>query len=233
MQRHELTFPSDTFLGRIDDKSWKELSSIWSVRTYPARHFIISAEDRESRDVFFVIDGSIRATVYTDAGREVSMLTFSNGDCIGEFSALDDAPRSSDAIAEQDTLVARLSAEQFRTLVKGNSDVSYTLMLLMIGHLRRLSKRVIDFNAKSADERLRDAVLELAKERAGDSDEVLIDRPPTQSELAAVVFSSRESVAREMGRMRKAGVLLRIKRSLHVPSIEKLEDYVDLNSASA
>ena len=59
---------------------------------------------------------------------------------------------------------------------------------------------------------------------------VLIERPPTQSELAAVVFSSRESVAREMGRMRKAGVLLRVKRSLHVPSVERLRDYVEAAS---
>ncbi len=41
------------------------------------------------------------------------------------------------------------------------------------------------------------------------------------------MFSSRESVAREMGRMRNAGVVLRIKRSLHIPSVAKLRDYVE------
>lgn len=227
MQRNELTFPSTSFLGRLNNDSWHELSSLWSVKMYPARHFLISADDKESHDVFFVIDGSIRATIYTDAGREVSLLTFSNGDCIGEFSALDEAPRSSDAIAERESIVARLSPEQFRKLVKTNPDLSYTLLMLMVGHLRRLSKRVIDFNAKSADERLRDAILDLAEKRAGKGDTVLIERPPTQSELASVVFSSRESVAREMGRMRNAGVVLRIKRSLHIPSVAKLRDYVE------
>jgi CRP-like cAMP-binding protein len=227
MKRNELTFPSGTFLGRIDDESWNALSSLWSVKTYPPRHYLISAEDRESHDVFFVLDGSIRATVYTNAGREVSLLTFANGDCIGEFSALDDAPRSSDAIAEKDSIVARLSAEQFRNVVKTNHNVSYTLLMLMIGHLRRLSKRVVDFNAKSADERLREAILDLAEKRAGNGDAVLIERPPTQSELASVVFSSRESVAREMGRMRNAGVVLRQKRSLHIPSVRKLRAYVE------
>lgn len=227
MQRNELTFPKDTFLGRINDQSWQELSSLWSVRKYPARHFIISAEDRESDDVFFVIDGQIRATVYTDAGREVSFLSFSNGDSIGEFSALDEAPRSSDAVAEKESYVARLPSDQFRKLVKTNPDISHALLMLMIGHLRRLSKRVVDFNAKTADERLRDEILTLAVSRANGADEVLIDRPPTQSEMASVVFSSRESVAREMGRMRKAGVALRIKRSLHIPSIRKFEAYIE------
>ncbi|WP_083225676.1 Crp/Fnr family transcriptional regulator [Neptunicoccus sediminis] len=227
MQRNELTFPSTSFLGRLSDESWNELSSLWTVKMYRARHFLISADDKDSMDVYFVIDGSIRATVYTDAGREVSLLTFSNGDCIGEFSALDEAPRSSDAIAERDSIIARISPEKFRTLVRKNPDLSYTLLMLLVGHLRRLSKRVIDFNAKSADERLRDAILDLVEKRVGSGDSVLIDRPPTQSELAAVVFSSRESVAREMGRMRKAGVLLRVKRSLHIPSVAKLRDYVE------
>jgi len=227
MQRNDLTFPKTTFLGRIDDKSWEELSSLWTVRTYPARHFIISAEDRESDDVFFVINGVVRATIYTDAGREVSFLSFSNGDSIGEFSAIDEAPRSSDAVAEKESLIARLPAEQFRNLVKTNPNVSYALLMLMIGHLRRLSKRVVDFNAKTADERLREEILTLALNHAGDADEVLIERPPTKSELASVVFSSRESVAREMGRMRNAGVALRVKRSLHIPSIRKFEAYIE------
>lgn len=230
MQRNELTFPKNSFLGRINEASWEELSEMWTVRTYPARHFIISAEDQDVDDVFFVIDGMIRATVYTDAGREVSFLTFSNGDSIGEFSALDEAPRSSDAVAEKESLVARLPGEQFRDLVKTNPNISHSLVMLMIGHLRRLSKRVVDFNAKTADERLREEILSLARQRAGTSDEVLIHRPPTQSQLAAVVFSSRESVAREMGRMRRAGVALRVKRSLHIPSLKKFENYMEITA---
>ena len=102
--------------------------------------------------------------------------------------------------------------------------------MLMIGHLRRMDKRVVDFNAKTADERLREEILTIAEAHSKGEDEVLIVRPPTQSELASVVFSSRESVAREMGRMRKAGVVFRIKRSLHIPSIERFEDYI-ANSA--
>jgi len=227
MQRNELTFPKKSFLGRIDDASWDELLSLWSVRKYPARHFIISAEDHKINDVFFVIDGQVRATVYTDGGREVSFLSFSNGDCIGEFSALDEAPRSSDVVAEKESLVACVSSEQFRTLVKTNPNISHALLMLMIGHLRRLSKRVVDFNSKTADERLRSEILTLALSRANGADEVLIDRPPTQSEMASIVFSSRESVAREMGRMRKAGVALRVKRSLHIPSIRKFEAYIE------
>lgn len=230
MQRHANSFPNESFLGRINDTSWLALTERWHTSTYPARSLIISAEDRENRDVFFVLDGLVRATVYTDAGREVSMLNFSRGDIMGEFSAIDNAPRSSDAIAERDSIVATISQPDFEALLKKHADVSYQLLKLSVGHLRRLSKRVVDFNAKSADERLREAILEIAEQAADGQNEVIIDRPPTQAELAAVVFSSRESVAREMGRMRDAGVALRIKRALHIPSITNLSHYIDVNS---
>ncbi|MCP5073587.1 MAG: Crp/Fnr family transcriptional regulator [Rhodobacteraceae bacterium] len=200
------------------------MSSLWTVNSHRAGHFLISAAD-ESSDVFFVLDGAVRATVYTDGGREVSFLTFTNGDCIGEFSAIDEAPRSSDAIAETDCIAARLAPEQFRQLLRTHSDMSYCLLTLLVGHLRYLSKRVVDFNAKSADERLREKLLDLA-ECNNRNDEAMIEKPPTQTELAAFVFSSRESVAREMGRMRKAGVLGRKKRALFFPSVQLLREYV-------
>ncbi len=224
MHRNELTFPKDSYLGQIGQESWEHLSSLWTVNNYRARHFLISADD-DSCDVFFVLDGSVKATVYTDGGREVSFLTFNNGDCIGEFSALDEEPRSSDAIAETDCIAARLAPEQFRRLLKTHSDMSYYLLKLLVGHLRYLSKRVVDFNAKSADERLREKLLEIAEAKQF-GNEALIEKPPTQTELAAFVFSSRESVAREMGRMRKAGVLGRKKRALHFPSVSLLRAYV-------
>ena len=54
MQRNELTFPKDSFLGRIDQESWDRLSSLWTVSTYRAGHHLISADD-EGLDVFFVM----------------------------------------------------------------------------------------------------------------------------------------------------------------------------------
>ncbi len=62
-----------------------------------------------------------------------------------------------------------------------------------------------------------------------EQDAVLIDRPPTQSELAAYIFSSREGVAREMGRLRKSGIIERQKRSLYIPSIKALQNAIEGN----
>lgn len=226
MNRNELTFPKSSLLGQITDETWKHLSSVWTVTHYDSGQTMINAED-DVGDVFFVLRGSAKATVYTDAGREVSFVAINIGDCFGEFSAIDLSPRSATVVADNECLAARLSPRKYRDLVQRTPDLAFASMVILVGHLRNLSQRVVDFNAKSAVERLHDALLQLALDRAGSRDEVVIDQPPTQSTLAATIFSSRESVAREMGRMRKAGVLGRKRRSLYVPSIAALRHYVE------
>ncbi|GHA59456.1 hypothetical protein GCM10008927_26260 [Amylibacter ulvae] len=223
MQRNELTFPKGTFLGQISQESWNILSSAWSTHLYSSGQFLISADDSNS-DVFFVLRGAAKATIYTDKGREISFISVATGDCFGEFSAIDNSPRSSSVVASGECLAASLPAEKYLELIKTYPDMTFAALSILVSHLRHLSKRVVDFNAKSADLRLREALLELALKntRGPDEDNVLIDRPPTQSELAAFIFSSREGVAREMGRLRKAGIIGREKRSLRIPSIAQL-----------
>lgn len=225
MLRNEHTFPPESFLGSISQESWDILSKQWTTHHYKSGQFLISVDD-SNNDIFFVLPG---ATIYTQAGREVSFVSIIAGDSFGEFSAIDDEPRSSSVVASGECFAAILTSEQFRILLQELPDISFALLKIMVSHLRKLSKRVIDFNAKSADLRLQETLLELAERNSRGEDNILIERPPTQSELAAYIFSSREGVAREMGRLRKAGIIARQKRSLHIPSLERFRKVVEDN----
>ena len=228
MLRNQHTFPKDSFLGSISQESWDILSKSWTTKHYKSGQFLISADDDNS-DVFFVLRGAARVTIYTSSGREVSFVSILAGDSFGEFTAIDNAPRSSSVVACGECFAAILTAEQFRKLLQTHTDISFELLKILVTHLRKLSKRVIDFNAKSANLRLQEALLSLAERHSCGDDDILIDRPPTQSELAAYIFSSREGVAREMGRLRKAGIIARKKRSLYIPSLELLRKTVASN----
>jgi CRP-like cAMP-binding protein len=228
MQRNEHTFPKDSFLGRVSQESWDILSDLWTTKLYRSGQFLISADD-DNNDIFFVLRGSAKVTIYTPAGREVSFVSIVAGDSFGEFAAIDDEPRSTSVVASGECFAATLTAEHFQKLLVTHPDISFSLLKIMVAHLRQFSMRVIDFNAKSADLRLQETLLSLAERHGHGNDEVLIERPPTQSELAAYIFSSREGVAREMGRLRRAGVVARQKRSLHIPSVDLLRKTVISN----
>jgi len=223
MQRNKHTFRPDSFLGRINQDSWTELSMLWTPHHYQSGQFLISADD-DNTDIFFILSGAAKVTNYTPAGREVYFAEIFAGDSIGEYSAIDNAPRSSSVVASGDCYAASLTAEQFRALLLARSDISFSLHQVMVSHLRKLSKRVLDFNSKPADIRLKETLLDIAQTQNAQGDSVLIKHPPTQNELAAYIFSSREGVAREMGRLRKAGLIERQKRSLFIPSLTAFEN---------
>ncbi len=226
-----LKYPPESLLGRIEPSSWTELNRLWTRSDYHHGQVILAAEE-PTTEACFLLHGTARATIFTEAGREVSFLHLSKGDCFGEFSAIDEAPRSASVVATGECTAARMSSGSFRKILRSNADLSFALTGILVGKLRALSQRISDFNAFSADERVRREVLRLAKANAGVLGSASIDHPPTQTELAAFVFTNREGVAREMGRMKRAGVLERRGRGLHFPSIALLETYNESQSES-
>lgn len=228
MQRNQHTFPENSFLGSISQESWEVLSSIWHTKHYRSGQFLIAADDNNS-EVFFILRGTARVTIYTSTGREVTLIAISSGDSFGEFSAIDNEPRSSSVVASGECYAAILTANQFRELLKTRPDIAFELLKILVAHLRNLNTRVIGFNTKSANLRLQETLLDLAEQHCHGKDDALVDRPPTQSEMAAYIFSSREGVAREMGRLRNAGIIARHKRSLHIPSIKNLRKIIAEN----
>ncbi len=165
MQRNKHTFRPNSFLGSIDQESWNVLSAHWKTHTYQSGQFLISADD-DHTDIFFILSGAAKVTNYTPAGREVSFASVAAGDSFGEYAAIDNAPRSSSVVASGACIAACISSEQFRNLLLTYSDISFALHKVMVSQLRKLSKRVIDFNAKSADMRLKETLLELAQTHA-------------------------------------------------------------------
>lgn len=223
-----LKLKTDSFLSQINTDSWDILSSHWKTYLYKPNQFIFSAGDPNS-DVFFVLRGSAKITTYTKSGKEISFATAYPGDSFGEFSVIAATPRSASVIAYTECLIASVSAKRYLDIIQHNPDISFALIYSLVKYIQRLSKRIVDFNEKNSRVRLREILVEIARNISPDSDNVLIESPPTQAKLAALIFTSRESVAREMGSLRKKGILQREKRRLRILSIQKLINLSDID----
>ena len=67
-------------------------------------------------DVYFIVAGSVRATAYSLAGKEVQYRDIGSGEVFGEYAAIDDQPRSADVVALEEAFLASLRAESFREI---------------------------------------------------------------------------------------------------------------------
>ncbi|MXU66522.1 Crp/Fnr family transcriptional regulator [Oceanomicrobium pacificus] len=217
-------FPPESFLGRINRGSWQELSDAWMVSEFSAGAEILGVEETSS-DVRFILVGHARASQYSDSGREVSLIDLQKGDLFGEFAAIDNAPRSATVVAMADSIIATLPARRFRDLLQGNTDLSFALTGILVTKLRSLTERIADFNALNADQRVRREILRRAEPFARNGSASIPDFP-TQANLATFVFTNRETVSREMGRMKKRGLCSRVSGNLVIPDLAALEDYI-------
>src|SRR5688572_26074336 len=101
-----------------------------TIRPY-ARQAEIAADHEHSGDVFFILEGSVRANSVSADGREIIFIDLGVGDVFGEFSAIDGRPRSSSLVALGDCLLARMTADKFLALLRGNPGVAMRLIQLL------------------------------------------------------------------------------------------------------
>ena len=65
-------------------------------------------EESEGKNLFFVIEGSVKVTRLSKDGREVILAMLNAGDFFGEMSLLDGESRSANVIALENTEVLSL-----------------------------------------------------------------------------------------------------------------------------
>lgn len=193
-----------------------------STRTYEKGAQILGDKDR-STDVFFILDGVVRANTISPEGREVIYSEIGTGAIFGEFSAIDGLPRSTAVFAVTDCTVAKMTAKRFFELLRGNGAVATRLVELLVAKIRAMSERVFEVSALSVRERLRRELLRLAAEGKRQGKMIVIKPAPTHYEIAARIGSHREAVTREFNRLETESLLAVSRRQISILDLEKLE----------
>ncbi len=197
------------------------LAKFWTVNSYSPRAVIVSESDTDD-DVFFVLDGTARAATFTDNGREVMYSDLPKGSSFGIFAAIDGQPRSTNVFAKDDSRIARMSAAKFLDVLNSNRDVNLAFMTYLVGLIRHLSNRVTEATTLSTEQRLCAQLLRICT-RSGPN-QAVIEQVPTQQELATIISSQRESVGREMSKLKDQGLVHRKGKTITIVNLNALEN---------
>jgi CRP/FNR family transcriptional regulator, cyclic AMP receptor protein len=196
------------FLATLCESDLRVLAERWNVHSYQRQELII-AHGEASRDVFFVLDGHVRVTLFSASGREVAYRDIHRGDIFGELAAIDGKARSASVIATEPTRAAILSAEAFQNLLKSHPSMSWALLQHLSGLLRRMTDRVFEFSTLVVRERVICELLRRADEMGESEGGVTVIPIPRHFELAATISTHREAVSREMSLLAKKGLIKR------------------------
>ena len=180
----------------------------------------------ENRDVFFVVEGSVRAVDFSPSGREVVYAVIGAGGHFGELSAIDGLARSAAVVAIEECLLAALTPTQFEALIISQPEVAMELLRGLVRMIRTTDERLTEVSTLGTMARVCRELLRLARadERTGDW---LIAPLPTQRELAGRAGTTRETVARTLSQLARENIVQRTGRAL------RLLDRAGLEAASA
>ncbi len=181
-QNSENTIPR--FLGHCHQKS------------FPAKYVIIKEGD-PSKDLYYIIKGSVTVLIEDEKGREIVLAYLNPGDFFGEIGLFDeDYTRSAFVRAKSNCEIAQISYEKLKSLQDLFPDLLYTIASQIAFRLRNTSRKVSDLAFTDVKGRVAHSLLELCKEPDAMThpDGMLIKI--TRQELGRIVGCSREMAGR-------------------------------------
>lgn len=177
-----------------------------SERRFAAWEIVFNQQD-PTRDVHFLLSGTLMALYWTAEGREIIFTRFATGAYFGELAALDEGDRSLAVVARSDVTLLTVPAATFRTLFDRVPALRWRITRDLVSRIRTLTARNLELTTYSVEERVASYLLGLAVERGQLRAGGQIDDAPTHAEIAATIGSNREMVSRVMSGLAKKGAI--------------------------
>ncbi len=119
------------------------LAAVCEEETF-AEDTAIFAQGDPGGALYVVVNGRVGIDREKRKGSFVHLATIGPNAYFGEMSLFDDSPRSTSAVALQDTLALRLRREPLVELVRRDPDLSLELIKVLSQHLRAANDRIAE-----------------------------------------------------------------------------------------
>ena len=171
-----------------------------------------------------VVSGSVKIVLPSEEGEEAIIASLQAGDFFGELALLDGAPRSTTAQAIEPTETVSLSRDRFLALLTEDPHITRALLRSVASELRRLTGHVGELHFLDLAGRLAMRLARLARDAHPDTNgPVELNWPFTQSDLAAMIGGTRQSVNKLLSGLVDEGLLAIEHETLVIGDISQLE----------
>lgn len=185
---------------------------------------MIFAPTAEAQSVYVVEKGLVRIFRLSESGDELTFGYVTPGEIFGELVLFGSAERESFAEAVTQSEIRRIPRETFERLLANQASVGIEITKQIGARMRRIESRVEHLAFHDVRARIARVLLELADDfGARRGSEVVIDLTLTQSELATLVGSVRQTVNESLRHFEHSGWIGREGRRLVIRQREELE----------
>ena len=209
--------------AHVDDPGLSTLAGLMRPRRF-RRNEVIFHQDDIGDSLHIVVEGGVKIVLPSQEGDEAIIASLKPGDFFGELALLDGAPRSTTATALEATETLALPRDQFLRLLPEDPRLVTALLRALAGELRRLTGHVEELHFLDLSGRLTMRLVRLARDTdPAASGRVELNWPFTQSDLAAMIGGTRQSVNKLLSGLVEDGLLEIDRETLVIRDLARLE----------
>ncbi len=218
------------WIRELSDEDVEKLRAASAYRDYRAGETIFAPE-RDPHSVYLLERGLVRIYRLSSEGSETTFGYVAPGEVFGELSVFGDYPRESFAEALLDSRVWKMRSQAFRQILDSRPSIMLPIARQMGERLKSVESRVENLVFCDVGSRLAAALVELMRSLGRkDGSGTLIDVPVTQSELASLIGSTRQSVNVALRDLVQEGLIERRGRSIWVLQPDGLQRSAEAGS---
>lgn len=212
-------------LDCLSDADVKELGLLCQVRVLERGAVIYDAG--ENSDLVFILErGAVRLSRVSEDGCEVNVGVLGPMEIFGELALAGEPVRVDCAAVLKDAVVCGFDQQAFERFLFAHSELALRITKLVGERLRRIESRIQDILFNDVRTRLAHTVARLANKFGQEAPEGRrIGLRLTQTDLAQLIGSTRETTSTIFNEFRRDGLLVSDGHYIIVRDLEALSGY--------
>ncbi len=222
LQEAQTTGPHALFLDRLTDETRAMFLQRARRRQFSVGE-LITREGDECSGLFVTIAGLVKVFKTSIHGRDQVLRYAPPGSSFNEVTVLDGGPNPTSAEAVVPSEVLAISRALMLEVIDSDARVTQAISESMAGLYRHLMELVEDLSFRHVSDRVARVILQSVVPHRGVGAGLGAERRLTQSEIAAIIGSTREVVGRALRGLEEAGAIHLEHGIITILDVSKLE----------
>ncbi len=194
------------------------------VHRFAPEGTVLFRKGEQARGVYLLVKGRVEIYRATADGREQVLHSEVPVQSVAELPVFDGGSYPAGGRAAEDSELFFLALDDFQRLYRGHPEIADAVILELGKRLRALVRVVEKVSLRSVPSRVAKALLEQAERTGAAKVGGSFTLHGTQSDLAHHLATTRESVARALGDLRRGKIIATEGRRVTILSVRELVD---------
>ncbi len=197
-----------SFFQELSDSEVEAIAQVVKLKDLQ-RGRLLFMEGDPGEAVYILCRGLIKLYKVNEEGKEQILHYVHEGGIFAEVVLFDGGPYPATAETVENSLVGVLSNKDMEKLVLSHGQLALKLLRIMSRRLRAAQMAIRDLGLQGAEHRLARLLLRLAERHGEDTAKgIKLSTWITRQEIASIIGTTRETVARILSRFQKEGDLV-------------------------